>query len=84
MSDHDDYWTHGAPIAPRPVRARFDGMCPACDGRVHVDDEIVRDERGQWVHAECPETVDARIAESSDVCPVHFLVRPCGECEVRS
>lgn len=80
MTDQDDYWTAGrVPAGPRPVPAKFDSMCPACDGRVHVDDLIVRDDEGRWVHADCPEPERSPVdlGPGEVVCRRCFIVQPC-------
>lgn len=35
------------------MEAKYDGWCDACQSDIHAGDEIVRDDAGAWVHAEC-------------------------------
>lgn len=34
-------------------RAQFRSKCPACGEWIEEDDEIVRDDDDEWIHADC-------------------------------
>lgn len=64
--------------------ARFDGECADCDGAIHAGrDEITRDAKGRWVHAN-DEDCDRRVQADEflglppkPVCRVCRCVMPC-------
>lgn len=35
------------------MRARFSGMCPQCGEAIKAGKEIVKDEKGNWIHKHC-------------------------------
>jgi hypothetical protein len=35
------------------VRATFDADCPKCGDNINVGQQVVRDNKGRWVHVTC-------------------------------
>jgi hypothetical protein len=49
----DDVFDPDAPEHPNAVRAKIRGRCSECSDPIEVDDWIVPNHQGGWIHDEC-------------------------------